>query len=124
MPYLQSPGGQVILQSSSTGAGEWYRVHPKLGNLSFQWTHLGTSVGASVSSTLVVEASNDGVNALGTPLGTVVFGGGQSPASDGFTTAMHYEYVRAKINSVGASTAGSAGTSMTITCTVSAQMRS
>ncbi|CAB4223259.1 hypothetical protein UFOVP1670_9 [uncultured Caudovirales phage] len=120
---IQSPGGQVILTSSSSGAGSWFRVHPKLGNLSFQWTHTATSVGASLSSTGVVEASNDGVNALATVLGTVVFAGA-TVQSDGFTTNQHFEYVRAKINSVGASTAGSVGTGFAIACTVSAQLRS
>lgn len=122
MPLLQSPGGQVILASSSTGAGSWYRVHPKLGNLSFQVVHTGTSVGTTVGSTTVIEASNDGVNALGTALGTIALSG-SDVASDGFTTNNHFEYVRAKINSVQAATAGSTGTTFGISVSVSAQMR-
>lgn len=126
MPMLQSPGGQVILASSSTGAGDWYRVHPKLGKLTFQVTHNPTSIGATgttVSSTTVIEASNDGVNALGTVLGTVALAG-DGVQSNGFATDAHWEYVRAKINSVGAASAGSTGAGFGISVSVSAEMRS
>ena len=116
---LQSPGGQVILTSSSTGAGDWHRVHSKLTKLTFQVTHTGTSVGATVGSTTVIEVSNDGVNANATVLGTVGLVG-TSVAADGFATDMHWEYVRAKINSVQAATAGSTGNTFAIAVTVSA----
>lgn len=123
MPLLQSPGGQVILASSSTGAGDWYRVHPKLGKLTFQVTHTGTSVGTTIGSTTVIEASNDGVNALATVLGTIAIAGSDVKA-DGFATDAHWEYIRAKINSVQAATAGSTGTTFGISVAVSAEMRS
>ena len=121
--HLQSPGGQVILTSSSTGPGDWYRVHPKLGLLTFQVTHTATSVGASLSSTVVIEGSNDGVNAMATVLGTIVFAGA-SVQSDGFATNNHPEYIRAKYNGIGAATAGSTGSTFAIVTTVSAQLRS
>lgn len=111
MPIIQSAGAQAILQSSSTGAGDWYRVHHKISKLTFQVTHNPTSVGATgttVSSTTVIEASNDGINALGTVLGTVALAG-DNVQSDGFAIDAHWEYVRAKINSVGAASAGSTG---------------
>lgn len=120
---LHSASGQVILASSSTGAGDWYRVNQKLGKLTFQVTHNPTSIGATVSSTTVIEASNDGVNALGTVLGTVALAGDNVQAN-GFAVDAHWEYVRAKINSVGAASAGSTGTGFGISVSVSAQLRS
>lgn len=117
---LHSPGGQSILTSSSSGAGDWYRVNPKLGKLTFQVTHTGTSVGATVGSTTVIEVSNDGVNAVGTVAGTVAFSG-DSPQSNGFALDAHWEYVRAKIQSVAATSAGSVGTGFAINVNVSAQ---
>ena len=57
---LHSPGGQSILTSSSSGAGDWYRVNPKLGKLTFQVTHTGTSVGATVGSTTVMAMVSPG----------------------------------------------------------------
>lgn len=108
MPILQSAGAQAILQSSSTGAGDWYRVHHKIAKLTFQVVHTATSAGASVSSTTVIEASNDGINPLGTVLGTVALAG-DTLASDGFAIDTHWEYIRAKFNGIGAATAGSTG---------------
>lgn len=122
MPYLQSPGVQTILASSSTGPGAWYRVHHKLGNLTFQAVHTGSSVGTTVGSTTVIEASNDGINPLATVLGTIGLAG-SDVASDGFTVNTNWQYVRAKINSVQAATAGSTGTTFGIAVQVSAQLR-
>lgn len=123
MEYLQSPGVQNILNSSSTGPGSWYRVHHKLGKLTFQVTHQGTSVGTTIGSTTVIQASNDGINALATLLGTVGIAGSDAKA-DGFAIDSHWEYVRAQINSVQAATAGSTGTGFGISVQVSAQLRS
>jgi len=117
------PGPNLILTSSSTGAGDWHRVHPKLGKLTFQVLHTGTSAGATVGSTTVIEASNDGSNALGTVLGTVGLAG-DTPQSDGFTIDANWSYVRAKINSVVAATAGSTGNGFAIAVHCSAQLRS
>lgn len=120
------PGPNLILTSSSSGAGNWHRVHPKLGKLTFQVVHTGTSVGATgttVGSTTVIEASNDGVNPLATVLGTVAFSG-DSPQSDGFTIDANWSYIRAKINSVAAASAGSTGSAFGIVVTCSAQLRS
>ena len=120
------PGPNLILSSSSSGAGDWHRVHPRLGNLTFQVLHVGCSVGATgttVSSTVVIEASNDGSNALATVLGTFAISG-DSPQSDGFTADANWSYIRAKINSVGAASAGSTGSNFAISVRVSAQLRS
>ena len=120
---LHSPGGQTILNSSSTGPGDWYRIHPKLGKLFVSVTHQATSVGASLSSTVNIEASNDGVNALATKLGTIVFAG-DTIQTDGFAIDSHPEYIRANYNSIGAATAASTGSGFAITTRLSAQLRS
>ncbi len=113
----------TILDSTSTGAGQWYRVHPKHSNLTFQVVHTGTSVGATVSSTVLIEASNDGVNAMSTPLATIVIAG-DSPQSLGIAIDANWQWVRAKNNSLSASTAGSAGSGYGLKTIVSSQIRS
>lgn len=96
---IYSPGPQTILNSSSTGSGSWYRLHPNVRNVTFQALLPGSSVGVTVGSTIFIEGSNDGVNAIASKLGTIAFNGG-SPQSDGFTIDAHWEYVRATINSI------------------------
>src|SRR3954466_12797361 len=92
--------------SSSTGPGQWYRVHPDRRNLTFQIIHTGTSVGATVQSTTFIQVSNDGVTPLETTggssvdaLGVVALNGG-SPQSAGFGIAANWEYIRANINAL------------------------
>lgn len=98
---LNSAGPTTILNSSSSGYGNWFRVHPKLRELTFQAVHTGSSVGATVASTIIVQASNDGVNPLQTTagstvdaLGTIVLNGG-SPQSAGFAINAGWQFVRA-----------------------------
>lgn len=92
--------------STSVGAGSWFRVHPRADKITFQFTHTGTSVGATVQSTCFIQGSNDGVNPLETTagssveaIGTVVFSGG-SPQSAGVTLDRNWAYVRVKVNSL------------------------
>lgn len=96
---IYTAGVQSMLNSSSTGPGSWYRVHPQVRNITFQATITGSSVGVTVSSTIYVEGSNDGSNAVGTKLATIALSGG-SPQSDGFTLDAHWEYVRFNTNSI------------------------
>ena len=95
---IYSPGPQTIFSSSALGAGSWYRLHPQVRNVTFQALHTGSSVGVTVGSTIYIEVSNDGVNALATKPITVAFNAA-SPQSDGATMDAHYEYVRANLNS-------------------------
>ena len=96
-------GATTILNSSSAGAGAWFTLHPKVGNLTFQSLTTGTSVGDVVSSTVTIEASNDGVNALATVLGTVTLST-DSPASDGIAVNANWKYMRANQTAISAST--------------------
>lgn len=120
---LHSPGGQTILSCTAPTTGDWYRVNPKLGNLSFQFVHTASSAGATIASSSVIQVSNDGVNPLATVLGTVGLAG-DTLLSDGFTSDQHFEYVRAVVQTCSATSAGAAGTVMGVVCKVSAQMRS
>lgn len=101
---IQGSGQNTIQSTTAAAVGQWYWVHPKLRNLTFQVLHTGTSVGTSVGSTTYIEVSNDGVNVLNSKAGTVVMGNVSpldiSPACDGFTLDAHYNYVRSRVNSM------------------------
>lgn len=105
MAYLHTAGQTTIFNSSSTGPGAWVQVHPKMKTLTFQVNALGTSVGATINSTVWIEASNDGVNPLITKLGTVVFTTIRAPAVDGFTINAAWNFIRGNIQSMGAEVA-------------------
>lgn len=99
---INSPGPITILQTTSSGFGDFYRIHPKMGKLTFQVLHESSGVaGTTVQSTAIIQASNDGTNPLLTTsgstasaLGTVVLNGG-SPQSDGFAIDASWGFVRA-----------------------------
>jgi len=97
-------GSQQIFSSSSTGAGDWYQLNPKLGNTTFQVLTTGSSAGALVSSVCAFQASNDGVNPLATVLGTVTLSSAASPASDGLAINANWKYVRVNMTSISTST--------------------
>lgn len=86
---LTPPGGVT-----STGVGNWlYKDSPYS---SFQATVTGSG---SVSATLTIEVSNDGVTACATPLATITLSGTNSN-SDGFTTQAPWKYVRYNVSSL------------------------
>lgn len=128
---LNTPGPQNILSTTAQSTGNWYRVHPKMAKLTFQVVQTGTSQGTSknspasttIGSTTVIEASNDGVNPLGTVLGTVGITG-SDVASDGFTIDAGWAFVRARVLSLAATTAGSTGSGYNLSVNVAAQWRS
>ena len=118
MAYLiQTPGTNNILSltSTTTGAGNWYRVDWRATQLAIQVVHTGTSAGVNVASTVKIEVSNDGVNALGTAAGSVALNG-TTPQSDGFVM-QRWEYIRANLQTASSTTA--AGTAYSINVTVS-----
>lgn len=121
---LNGPGPTNILSTTAQSTGSWYRVHPKMSNLTFQVVHTGTSVGATVGSTTIIEGSNDGVNALATPLGTVALSS-NSGTNDGFTINAGWAFVRARVGSLAATSAGATVPgSYNLSVQVSASMRS
>ena len=119
---LNTPGPNNILSTTGQSTGNWYRVHPRMSRLTFQVLHTGTSVGATVGSTTIIEASNDGINALATPLGTVGLSS-NSGTNDGFTIDAGWSFVRARVASLAATTAGSAGSAYNLSVNVSGQWR-
>lgn len=61
----------------------------------------------TVSATVVIDCSNDGVYWCATPLGTITLSGTTS-STDGFTTNAPWKYVRARVTAI-------AGTGATVT---------
>lgn len=92
--------------TTSTGAGNWFRVHPDRRNLTFQLVGSAAAAGTTINSTVYIQGSNDGVNPLQTTAGTsvdalatMVIAGG-SPQSNGFAMVSGWEWVRAFVNSI------------------------
>lgn len=107
---INSPGPTTILSSTAAAAGEWYRIHPKMGNLGITIEHTGSSVGATVQSTVYIQGSNDGVNPMLTTAGstvdalaTIVFNGG-SPQKSGFSLNTNWGWIRAFTNALSTGT--------------------
>lgn len=97
--------GSVPLQSAATttATGAWVKCYGPAQ--AFQLVAVGTS--GTYNATVVVEASNDGTNAVATVLGTIsVTGTGTTAASDGFTTIQSpWAWIRTRvtlINGTGA----------------------
>lgn len=78
----------------TTSTGSWVLKESPLST--FQATVVGTG---AVSSTVVIDCSNDGVYACATPLGTISLSGTTS-SSDGFTTNSPWKYVRYRITAI------------------------
>ncbi len=88
--------------SGGTLTGQWlYKDSP---TTTYQATVTGTG---AVSATVVIEYSNDGVNALSTVGGTITLSG-TTTSSDGFTSVAPWKYVRAR------TTANPSGTGATV----------
>lgn len=84
----------VLPVTTSTATGNWvYKDAPKSA---FQAVITGTG---AISGTVIIEASNDGVNAVNTALGTITLSGTTS-FSDGFTTDAPWKYVRARVTAI------------------------
>jgi hypothetical protein len=89
-----------LLQGATTTAtGDW--KHKDGLNATYQAVVTGTG---TVTATIVIETSNDGVNANSTPLGTIVLSGTTSN-SDGFTSNAPWKYVRARITAISGTNA-------------------
>ena len=129
MPYLQTGGPTVIFTSTAgttSSAGSWYQVHPSINRLAFHVKQTTSSVGATAGSTTYIEVSNDGVTALATKGLTIGITATTDTVSDGGTFASsmqaQWAYIRANLNSLTTSTAGSAG-SPAVVVTVGAWRR-
>lgn len=84
----------VVTGVTVAGTGAWvYKDAPKT---TLQATVTGTG---AVTATVVIDCSNDGVNACSTPLGTISLSGTTS-ASDGFTTDAPWKFIRARTTAI------------------------
>ena len=115
--YIQTAGQHYLLQSTSTGAGNWVPVHPAIRNITFQAIETGSSVAAPVAGSVSIQASNDGVNPISSTLGVINFNQIASPASDGFSIDAHYNYVRAVLAGNTTGTTMSSGSTMSVIAT-------
>jgi hypothetical protein len=87
-------------QATTTVTGNWL---PKVGPFTtYQAVVSGTG---TMGATVVIEMSNDGINAVATPAGTITLTGA-SPQSDGFTTSAPWKYHRARITAISGTGAG------------------
>ena len=80
---------------TSTATSKWnYKDSP---DATFQAVVTGTG---AVTATVVIEMSNDGVNALETAAGTITLSG-TTTSTDGFTTSnAPWKYARARITAI------------------------
>lgn len=128
MAYNIVPNVTTLLASTvgSTAAnGEWHKVDPNIvrRDLAFQAILIASSVGATASSSVGIELSNDGATPLSTAPAlsfaltntstTYISAGGCLPSS--FAGA--FAYVRATLIGLTTSTAGSTGSpGVTVYC--------
>lgn len=117
MAFTLNNAGPTNLLTSTAGStaktGEWFRVPPKLRALAFQVVQVTSSVGATASSTTFIQVSNDGVNPIADNPITIALTGTTDTVSNGacFPTSYggNWGWIRAKLNSLSSSTAGSVG---------------
>ena len=89
----------VVTGVTAIGTGAWvYKDAPKA---TIQATVTGTG---AVTATVVIDCSNDGVNACATALGTISLSGTTS-ASDGFTTDAPWKFIRARTTAISGTNA-------------------
>lgn len=85
----------TLLPSSTTGdvTGAWrFKDAPKSA---IQATVVGSG---AIGCTVTIQASNDAIYAVATPVGTITLSGTTSD-SDGFTTDAPWKYLRAVVSS-------------------------
>lgn len=89
----------LLQNATTTVTGDWkYKDAPQA---TIQATVSGTG---AVTATVIIDVSNDGVNAVATPAGTITLSGTTS-ASDGFVTSSPWKYIRARVTSISGTNA-------------------
>ena len=128
--YVQSPGPTVILgPTTAVSTGNWYRVNEKLSQWAFGINQTGSSVASTVTSSGVIEVSFDAVTPSETILATWSLAGtaGGSPGAAHIVPASslqaQYPYVRARVATIVASSAGAVGSPGGVTVTITAMQR-
>jgi hypothetical protein len=85
--------------TSAPTAGNWQFKDAPKSAIQAVVTGSGT-----VTATIVIEVSNDGVNPVATPLGTITING-TAPQSDGFTTDAPWKFIRARVTAISGTSA-------------------
>lgn len=86
---------------TSTSAGEWQRFKANFmnANATFHGSANGTS--GAFSATITIEVSNDGVNAIDPPMGTISLSGtATTVGSCGFASNASWLYVRGNVTAI------------------------
>ena len=92
---IKTSGKKDILRAATgTTTGSW--IYKESPFATFQATVTGTG---AVTGTVVIDVSNDGVNAVGTAMGTITLSGTTS-SSDGFTTVCPWQWCRARVTAI------------------------
>ncbi len=109
---IQTPGATIIFDQSSTTlqAGSAYQVLPKISDLTFQASIIGTSAGVTVTGTINIDVSNDGTNFVAA-VGTTMTISGVTPQSAIGVIASSlkggWSYVRANLTAASSTTTAS-----------------
>lgn len=121
MPYIQTKGPTTILTvsgassaaaGSTSSVGSWYQIHPSLKTLAIQSVLAVSSAGATAASTVFIEVTNStAIGALATKMLTVALTATTDLVSDGgcasSSMAGPWNFIRANLNGLTTSTAGS-----------------
>ena len=97
-----------LLQNANAVAnGTFYPIEDQIG---YVWASGQTTAGAGAVQ-VRIDASEDGVTPLATPLGTITLTLGTTASADGFAVMAAYKFLRAVVVSIsGTGAAVSAGT--------------
>ena len=107
MTIIRQNGSVNLLPAATVAAGAvtgaWVKCYGP--NQTFQATEVGSA--GAYTGTVVIEASNDGVNAVATPVGTITLAGtGTTLYSDGFVSFnTPWAWMRAKLTAITGTTA-------------------
>lgn len=94
--WLKSGKVYNMLGVGVTTTGVGTSIYKDSPYSTFQGIVTGTG---AVTATINIEVSNDGVNWVVTPMGTIVLSGTTS-VSDGFTSAAPWKYIRANVTAI------------------------
>ena len=117
MPFIQTAGPVTLFASSagSTSAtGSWYQVHPTLGRLGIQVIGVASSAGATMGTTVFIDVTNSTAYASTAHALTFALTNSTTDFVSDFsglptTFERAWNFIRANMNSLTTSTAGSAG---------------
>ena len=117
MPFLQTAGPVTILASSAgstSSVGSWYQIHPAMGRIGVQVIGVASSAGATMGTTVYIEVSNSTAYASSAKALTFNLTNSTTDYVSDFsglptTHERAWQFIRANMNSLTTSTAGSAG---------------